>query len=138
MADLIDELRGLMAKATPGPWKVSETGATIRASHVYDPLGGLPRLCTTRITFGYDGNADQRAIDYALIVAAVNALPALLATLAEAERALEGAAAAIGDWSRPTGANGMTSVRPDHPLCQAATRARDVSAAIRAGKGEKA
>lgn len=39
----------------------------------------------------------------------IAAAPALL-------EALKGAAAAIGDWSRPTGANGMTSASLGHPL----------------------
>jgi hypothetical protein len=42
--------------------------------------------------------------------------------------ALKSAAASIGDWSRPTGANGMTPASPDHPLMVAQRAAYDAIA----------
>jgi uncharacterized small protein (DUF1192 family) len=47
--------------------------------------------------------------------------------LAEAEKVIGDMASAIGDWSRPTGANGMVAAREDHPLCIVATAARALS-----------
>lgn len=43
-------------------------------------------------------------------------------------KALKTLCSAIGDWSRPTGANGMTSVPETHPLVKAShTAARTLS-----------
>ena len=48
---------------------------------------------------------------------------ALQADLAEALGALRECNRAIGDWSRPTSANGMTSLSASHPLNVAADKA---------------
>ena len=76
---LAEELEGLLAAATGRPWSVSQGGATIRAVKKYVHADGSLSDLSTRICYGYDGNTDQRAIDYALIVRTINALPALLA-----------------------------------------------------------
>ena len=69
----IDELRRLLAEATPGPWETDE----------FDPgtvtvLQSSPKteaLCVADLA---DGATDRPDANAALIVAAVNALPALL------------------------------------------------------------
>lgn len=43
--------------------------------------------------------------------------------------ALEALIAAVGDWSRPTGANGMVPASENHPLCVAAKQGREALAA---------
>jgi len=71
---LLDGLDAALAKATPGPW-AQQNGAP---NFVYgDPEVGI-FVCDT----GHDVLADgQPTADAALIVAAVNALPALLAAV---------------------------------------------------------
>lgn len=46
------------------------------------------------------------------------------AQIANLLEAAKGMTAAIGDWSRPTGANGMVPASENHPLCIAANQAR--------------
>lgn len=53
-----------------------------------------------------------------------NSRPALIAAAPDLVEAAEAAALAIGDWSRPTSANGMTMPRADHPLLVAAEKLR--------------
>ncbi len=79
MTQSIEQLKALLEKATKSEWRLSESGATIRASRPYTPEFGRPGFVDTRICFGYDGSSDQRRIDYALIVAMKSALPDLLA-----------------------------------------------------------
>lgn len=56
-----------------------------------------------------------------------------LAAAPDLAEAAEAAALAIGDWSRPTSANGMTMPSPNHPLLVAAEKLR---AALLKAKGE--
>lgn len=76
----IEELRGLLAKATPGPWKnhlVDDT--TIVASNGFEIGTTWPG---GSVYNGFVDPAEQHEINAALIVAMRNALPALLASLA--------------------------------------------------------
>jgi hypothetical protein len=76
-----EELEKLLAAATPGPWEVSERIKDWRPQVVSTEHGPI---CTMHIP--EIGDADPNA---ALIVAAVNALPGLLAKLERYERALQ-------------------------------------------------
>lgn len=79
----IEELRGLLAKATPGPWKnhlVDDT--TIVASNGFEIGTTWPG---GSVYNGFVDPAEQHEINAALIVAAINALPALLDRLEKAE-----------------------------------------------------
>ena len=75
-AKKIEELRGLLAKATPGPWKnhlVDDT--TIVASNGFEIGTTWPG---GSVYNGFVDPAEQHEINAALIVAMRNALPALL------------------------------------------------------------
>jgi len=79
----IEELRGLLAKATPGPWKnhlVDDT--TIVASNGFEIGTTWPG---GSVYNGFVDPAEQHEINAALIVAMRNALPALLDRLEKAE-----------------------------------------------------
>ncbi len=75
-AKTIEELRGLLAKATPGPWKnhlVDDT--TIVASNGFEIGTTWPG---GSVYNGFVDPAEQHEINAALIVAMRNAIPALL------------------------------------------------------------
>lgn len=57
----------------------------------------------------------------------------LIAAAPEMLEALKSMVAAIGDWTRPTGANGMVPAREDHPLVVAA---RAATTAIAKAEGQ--
>lgn len=86
MSDVVERLRELLAKATPGLWKAHErphsgtiTGPTA-ASFVYvgdDPDDNLQRVLRCYTTVGFGGVAERQA-NLQLIVEAINALPDLL------------------------------------------------------------
>ena len=83
-AKTIEELRGLLAKATPGPWKnhlVDDT--TIVASNGFEIGTTWPG---GSVYNGFVDPAEQHEINAALIVAMRNALPSLLAQIEKAER----------------------------------------------------
>lgn len=125
LGDLVERLKALLAKATPGPWRVAEQRHTQPEP---DPLSGKDRR--NSIWAGHDRqpmpvvalssvrpkNTDESwpwmialsKDDAALIVEAVNALPALLAHLESTasirqgmEAALERIAAASDDYIGP-------------------------------------
>ena len=75
----MEDLKKLLAAATPGPWEVSERAKDWRPQVVSTEHGPI---CTMHIP--EVGDADPNA---ALICAAVNALPELLAIKAERDRA---------------------------------------------------
>jgi hypothetical protein len=90
--DLIDQLRGLLARATPGPWESriepqrypecddADFPATINGAGQH--IGFLPER--------YAADLEQvNGIDAELIVAAVNALPGLLDTIEVQARGIE-------------------------------------------------
>ena len=95
------ELRRLLAEATAGPWEpvvwnyVSRDEAVERFRHMLDEHGdALPRIIVTpndELTIAIIGNGPASQVNSHLIVAAVNALPALLDEL-DALRAVVGAA----------------------------------------------
>lgn len=90
-----------MSKHTPGPWVTAYDDGGITP----DTASGNRIFDIARIYW-----PDRlREAEYRANARLVAAAPDLLA-------ALRGAALAIGNWSRPTGANGMTSPRPDDPL----------------------
>lgn len=75
MIDL-DALAALLDKATPGPWRVRET-----TESQYQP-----RVLQAKYVMAALEDYDRSRTDAALIVAAVNALPALIAYVRELER----------------------------------------------------
>ena len=93
-AKTIEELRGLLAKATPGPWKnhlVDDT--TIVASNGFEIGTTWPG---GSVYNGFVDPAEQHEINAALIVAMRNAIPALLDAASRArEDALREAAALL-------------------------------------------
>lgn len=113
-----------MSKHTPGPWTTRQQFANRwlieKDQGTNDARENLIPLClaavhTTILEVGC-GERDTEA-NARLIAAAPDMLGAL-----------KSAAAAIGDWSRPTGANGMTSASLGHPLMVAQRAMYDVIA----------
>lgn len=106
MTDIIQELRGLIEKATPGPWETVETKihwsiasgkqgnhTERRIATTWDhPQSRAPSpVVTGSVGLGFDGGPPAHLVhiseeDAALIVAAINHLPALLDRLEAAER----------------------------------------------------
>jgi len=106
MTDIIQELRSLIAKATPGPWETVETKipwsiasgkqgnhTERRIATTWDhPQSRAPSpVVTGSVGLGFDGGPPAHLVhiskeDAALIVAAINHLPALLDRLEAAER----------------------------------------------------
>jgi len=80
--ELIAELRNLLAEATPGEWRVGTEGS--EGSHIYAPgvpvttRNGITRETSKRIACIGGLVQPQDGRNARLIVAAVNALPALL------------------------------------------------------------
>ena len=89
MGSEIEKLRALLASATPGPWHVGTEG--MRIAKMDDYAGTSVRV---NLSKGRDPRAEDSSLDAALIVAAVNALPALL-DVCEAAEACRDAEAAI-------------------------------------------
>lgn len=80
MTDIIQELRGLIAEATPGPWECD--GAVLE----YEGA----RFGEVAYVIGKAGQQfPAKAANAALIVAAINHLPALLDRLEAAERVID-------------------------------------------------
>jgi uncharacterized protein (UPF0335 family) len=78
-----DELRGLLAKATPGPWEVSgalcgDHGTETVSIYHTDTSKGFRHIHEVVETGCVCGDEAVTPANAALIVAAVNALPALL------------------------------------------------------------
>ena len=96
-----DELRALLAAATPGEWK------TRGSASVVTTLPGGNTFTLARMVDAPDkpqGLAvEGRRTNAALIVAAVNALPGLLDALAAAERERDAALAALEESGRKRG-----------------------------------
>lgn len=89
-AEDVVRLRELLAKATPGPWALHKhSPTTVLASDGYSATNTGSNL--------FDANARNQA-NAALMVGAVNALPALLA-LAEAVSKIRALADEWGDWN---------------------------------------
>ncbi len=109
---LVEELRGLLAKATKGPWK-AERHSVIDLSIA---MSWLRRSPDVTLGSGNDGDAH-------LIVAAVNALPALLdrinAQAATIEALAKGLRAIVaGDVQRPVKDHWRTDKAPSkHDMC---------------------
>lgn len=86
--ELTTRLRGLMAKATQGPWGVFCVGKTISI----DPRGGDGRNPTVVAWAGFDGSdmpfKTQKA-NAALIAESINALPTILDALESQGREIE-------------------------------------------------
>lgn len=74
-----EALRALLAKATPGPWECGRGIQYEPVTTVYcdDSLGSAVATCRLQHTVAI--SREQQAANAALIAAAVNALPALLA-----------------------------------------------------------
>lgn len=82
-AELVERLRGLLAKATPGPWSWSENGNIL--GHMPDGYDE-----TREVAAVYTNDEATGAPNAPLIIAAVNALHTLLNTLAAQEAELAG------------------------------------------------
>ena len=107
-----DDLRALLAKATPGPWDADGWTGTVRGAGVQqftgehdavwakDESGEWTLICPTGLRDEPQSNENAQ-----LIVAAVNALPGLLDRLEAAERDAEryrlarSRAFGIADWT---------------------------------------
>lgn len=96
-----EELRLLASQATPGPWREGRhdmqsydgytgeafTNIYVNGTHRHPKLGEiLPRVIAKAIDDLDEPNADNNKADAAYIVAACNAIPALLDALEAAER----------------------------------------------------
>ena len=80
----IDDIKRLLAEATPGPWTLTSTSLEICIKHNARVIGTMLSVDE------HDGKADAR-----LIVSAVNALPALLADLEAAQKQITTLRAAL-------------------------------------------
>ena len=72
----VAELRRLAEAATPGPWSLTDGDPAMSGQHWTIRRQGVPGIRISGFTYGFNGDAE-------LIVAAVNALPALLDAAAE-------------------------------------------------------
>lgn len=86
---LLDQLDKLRAEGTPGPWRPS--GIPVGE---WQPVVGHSGHCSATGT----SNADA-----ALIVAAVNALPTLIAAIRERDERIERVRALADEWTPLTG-----------------------------------
>lgn len=89
MTDIIQELRGLIAKATPGPWDGLPSDDYVIVADAYpDKYGGIFQSDDTGPYLAVFGNRpnDYGEANRDLVVAAINHLPALLDRLEAAER----------------------------------------------------
>jgi hypothetical protein len=96
----IEGLKALLEKATPGPWKVADKVATVGGDRylvITHPAGWV-----SLIMEGDDGRDEADAV---LIVAAVNALPDLLATITALEDKLAGCVEALEEIATYPGPN---------------------------------
>lgn len=90
-----EKLRELLGAATPGPWSVvADPSHYHTLSTVVGGYRGL-RDFQFRAEIGGQASWKEQEANAALIVAAVNALPALLARLEAAERVVEAAREAL-------------------------------------------
>jgi hypothetical protein len=96
-----------MSKHTPGPWTVEPPSEQTPHIWIVAPTSsGIAKVETC----DYDDGRGERLTDEDFANAS------LIAAAPDMLGALKSAAAAIGGWSRPTGANGMTCASLDHPL----------------------
>lgn len=82
-----ERLRALIAAATPGPWTIGES--SFFKSPDWAPINSVGWTSLAEVVVGLEGDShDEGQANAALIVEAINALPALLDTLSklEAER----------------------------------------------------
>lgn len=107
---------------TPGPWSWQYTDENGECFVIAKNIGGL-----VGAALPWPTEIDER--DFRRVIANAS----LIAAAPELLDALKSAAAAIGDWSRPTGANGMTSASLDHPLMKAQRAAYDAIAKAEGG-----
>lgn len=107
----IDDMKADREAGTKGPntfWMWSFSGSVGRAGFW---TGNAPGK--------YEGNPDMRLVTvvngdtYQAQADQIVALEAEVARLREAAQAMS---SAIGDWSRPSAINGMTTVAANHPL----------------------
>jgi hypothetical protein len=102
----MEDLKKLLAAATPGPWHVghNELGDPQGPMSIWPDtsmVGAVIARCgPQRMSQGW---FEQPAKDAALIVAAVNALPELLAEVERLEEAFSGPAAWLDRWAQHVG-----------------------------------
>ena len=98
-------------KHTPERWRLADNDASLVVTEALDADGNCEVVADVVTASGpITAEHHRRA---RLIAAAPDMLDAL-----------QSMAAAVGDWARPTGANGMIAARDDHPLVLAAQSAR--------------
>lgn len=137
----LSALESLLAKATPGPWRNERTGdeeTVMRIIHGRRSAGGS-EVCI--VTTGSYNDATE-AGNAALIAAAVNALPGIIARVRELERERDDAALAMRERCakaceelslRYDGAESEASSRVYADLCRGSRNGADAcAAAIRA------
>jgi len=136
-----NDLRALLAKATPGPWALGDGTGEGRNVVTDEPEPWYTAL--------FYGGADEVNCDSnaALVVAAVNALPALLDRLEAAERDAARWIAFCNLWLHYTemsvtqdedGRYSITGVEPvEHELLPGQWTGDDPDAAIDAARGTK-
>ena len=124
----LGRLRALLEKATPGPWRAVEAETAFRIQRAsdpwnyittatYSPLGGIPKW------EGMQANA-------ALIVAAVNALPALLSRVEELE-------ATVAQWKEGVESANRLTQRFAAERDEARARAAALEAGLRRYGGHR-
>lgn len=106
----MSELRGLLEKATPGPWFHRQAGKFDKKGNAWDWIADHPdhgqhrKLICTRGSF-YGGTDD-----YALVVAMRNSLPTLLDDLAAAQGEIERLREALRDFLNAGGVQWMSGM----------------------------
>ncbi|WP_322883246.1 hypothetical protein U8C37_09620 [Sinorhizobium medicae] len=108
-----------MSKHTPGPWTAEPPSE--QTPHIWVNAATNSGVAKIEVCDYDDGKGERLTDEDFANARLIAAAPDLLA-------ALKSAAAAIGDWSRPTGANGMTSASLGHPLMVAQRAMYDVIA----------
>jgi hypothetical protein len=97
MTDMTDELKKLLAAATPGPWFVSGVRFKMNGCewHSIQRHNKATKQDDNICCVGYDPRTDEGRADAALIAAAINALPGLLDELERLREAIKRQAAAV-------------------------------------------
>ena len=88
MTDL-QELKKLLGKATAGPWHFNEDARSINSDQWLAEGASEYRPCIVTLPVWHAAHSYEQKHNAALIVAAVNSLPALIERVEELERALQ-------------------------------------------------
>ena len=85
----LDELERLREAATLQPWHFNEDARSINSDHWFAEGASEYRPCIVTLPVWHAAHSYEQKANAALIVAAINALPALLERVRELEAALE-------------------------------------------------